>query len=110
LLFGTFPIPGLTCPAPPFFPPTWSPVGTGIPLPVPTSFGKPLGTPVANPWVAGVGIRLPVPTAPFVSPTTFPFPVPAFGFGKGFPAAPVANPVGIPFFPGVPAIFGVPTC
>lgn len=110
MLFGTFAVPGLTCPTPMFGTRTWSPVGGGIPLPVPGNYGASLGAPVATPWVAGVGLPLPLPTAPSVIPGTTPFAVPCVGYGVGFPAAPMVSPYGIPFAPGVPAVFGIAGC
>ena len=55
MFFGGFPIPGITCSSPPLVTKTWTPVGKGIPLPAPTTFGKPLATPVAAPVTVGGG-------------------------------------------------------
>lgn len=110
MLFGGFPIPGLTCPSPLLPAPTWSPVGKGVPLPAPGAAPVPWGAPVAKPLTFGVNVPLPTPTAPTVWPSTYPFAVPACGFGVPFPAAPALSPFGIPFGTGVPAVCGVPYC
>ncbi len=110
VLFGGFPIPGINCPSPPFPTPTLSPVGKGIPLPSPGAFPVPWGAPVVSPFTPAAKVPLPTPTAPTVIPSTYPFGVPAIGFGFPFPAAPAFSPFGKPFSTGVPAVFGVPFC
>ncbi|MEW8977206.1 MAG: hypothetical protein AB2385_02280 [Symbiobacterium sp.] len=110
MLFGGFPIPGITCPSPPFPTPTWSPVGKGLPLPSPFAYPIPWGAPVVTPVTGSAKVPLPTPTAPTIFPSTYPFGVPAIGKAFPFPAAPALNPFGKPFSPAVPSVFGKPFC